>query len=554
MNARPLVAYFCAEYALTVDIHSYAGGLGILAGDLIKEAGVQKFPLVAIGLYYQEGYVQGEEEYWNRSRISPQEAGLSLVLDQFEQTLLIPIPVQDKTVFARAWEWKEKDVSLFLLDTNISENDFNSRGITNQLYVQDKEVRVKQEMVLGIGGFRLLKLLGISPLLYHLNEGHPAFATFEIIKNEMEKKRVDFSAACNLAKEKIVYTNHTLISGGHHTFDTNLVSTMVAKYADEFPASITDIISLGLIPNSNLFSPTMLCLRLAGKMNTVSNLHNQEAKKIWPEYQIETITNGIFLPRWDKINSNNKKVLWTTHQKNKSKLLKLISAESGERWKEDQLLLGWARRIVPYKRPLAILENLDRLKNLAQNKSRSVKLVFAGISHEGDEEGQKILFQLQKIIKDELKGTAVFLKNYNLKTAEYLTTGCDIWLNTPVVKSEACGTSGMKAALNCVLPLTTKDGWVEETEMHEIGWIAHDPDLSSNLINLLENNIIPMYYEHLKNPAGSEWENRMAKIREMIINRFSTTRVLKEYLEKMYRPILEVSKNQLPEQSYNKDS
>lgn len=554
MNNHPLVAYFCAEFALSEDIPSYAGGLGILAGDLIKEAGKQKFPLVAIGLYYQEGYLQGTEEYWNRSRISPQEAGLQPVLGSSKEPLLISVPIQDKLVFARAWEWKEKDVSLFLLDTNVGENDLNNRQITDKLYVPDKEINIKQEMILGIGGYRLLKSLGITPSIYHLNEGYPAFVVFELIKNEIESKKVTLATACNLIKEKIAYTNHTLISGGHHTFDSNLVSTMISRYAGEFPASITEIISLGLIPNSSLFSPTMLCLRLSEKMNTVSVLHNQEAKKIWPDRQIETITNGIFLPRWDKINTSKKKNYWPIHQKNKQKLLKFIKEKSDEDWKENQLLVGWARRVVAYKRPLAILENLKDLKKMAQNQNQPIKVVFAGVSHDGDDEGTKILLKLQQIIQNELKGVAVFLKNYDLRIAKLLVAGCDIWLNTPVVGSEACGTSGMKAALNCVLPLTTEDGWVDETKVQNVGWLASNSNLSLDIIRLLEKEIAPMYYEHLKNPTGSEWENRLIKARNMVLNNFSATRVLKEYIEKMYLPILEVSKNRLQEQSYSKDS
>lgn len=547
------IAYFCAEYALSSDIHSYAGGLGILAGDLLKEAGKQDFPLVAIGLYYQEGYIQGNEEYWNRSRISPEEAGLSLVLDENNQSILVSVPIQDRDVFARVWRWKEGNVSLYLLDTNVGENDLLDRQITNKLYVANKEVRIKQEMILGIGGFRLLEKLGINPSVYHINEGHPAMVLLELIKKEMSNN-LSFTDACEKIKTKTIYTNHTLVSGGHHTFSVDLVSTMFSRYTGGFSISLTDILSLGLIPGSNLFSPTMLCLKLTEKMNTVSILHNQEAKKIWINRQIETVTNGIFLPRWDKINSDDKKSYWPNHQKNKKKLLKYIKDKSGESWEENQLLIGWARRIVPYKRPLAILENLDNLKELTRNQDCPVKIVFAGISHDNDEEGLKISLKLQQIIQNELRGTAVFLKNYNLEMAEFLVAGCDIWLNTPVVKSEACGTSGMKAALNCVLPLTTRDGWIDEARLQDVGWVAHDPNLSADLIRLLKNEIVPMYCQHLKNPRGSAWENRMVEAREMVTNNFSTARVLRDYIEKMYLSILEVAKNRLQEHTYNKNS
>lgn len=546
------VAYFCAEYALSSNICSYAGGLGILAGDLLKEAGKQDFPLVAVGLYYQEGYIQGNEEHWNRSRISPEEAGLSLVLDNNKQPMFVSVPIQDKDIFARVWQWKEENISLYLLDTNTGENDLLDRQITNKLYVADKEIRIKQEMVLGIGGFRLLEKLEINPSVYHINEGYPALVLLELIKKEMNNN-LSFSDACEKIKTKTIYTNHTLVSGGHHTFNIDLISTMFSRYVNEFLISLTDILSLGLIPNSNLFSPTMLCLRLTEKMNTVSVLHNEEAKKIWIGRQIETVTNGIFLPRWDKINSNDKKSFWPVHQENKKKLLKYIKDKNKECWDENQLLIGWARRIVAYKRPLAILEDLDGFKKLAQSQDYPIKIVFAGIGHDGDKKGLKISFQLQQTIKNELKGMAVFLKNYNLEMAELLVAGCDLWLNTPIVKSEACGTSGMKAALNCVLPLTTRDGWIDEARLQDVGWVAHDPNLSVDLIRLLKNEIVPMYYEHLKNPDGSSWEKRMVEARKMIINNFSATRVLKDYIEKMYLPILEVLKNRLQEHTYSKD-
>jgi len=538
LSKNPVV-YFCAEYALTSEIQSYAGGLGILAGDLLKEAGKQDLPFVAIGLYYREGYTQEESEHWNRSRISPEEAGLKPVLDKNKQNLLVSVPISDKTIYARVWLWKEKNASLYLLDTETPENEKREdRDITNRLYTTNKEIRIKQEMLLGIGGIRLLKRLEIQPSIYHLNEGYPAFAIFELIKEEMDNNKSDFSKACEQIRQKIIYTNHTLISGGHHTFSADLVSIVISDYSKEFKISVTDLLSLGLIPDSSLFSPTMLCLRLSGKMNTVSDLHNEEAKKIWRDREIETVTNGIFLPFWDKINSDNENDFFPKHQENKRKLLAVIKEKTKENWSENELLIGWARRIVAYKRPLAILENLEEFKKLATNSGRPIKIVFAGISHENDAEAANLLNKLQSIVQNELKTTAVFLKNYNIELAELLIAGCDIWLNTPIVKSEACGTSGMKAALNCVLPLTTRDGWVNEARLQKVGWTAHDPNLSADLIRLLENEIAPLYYQHLNIPIGSDWVKRMVEARKMIINNFSATRVLKDYMEKMYLPII----------------
>lgn len=217
----------------------------------------------------------------------------------------------------------------------------------------------------------------------------------------------------------------------------------------------------------------------------------------------------------------------------------MIKEKSGEEWNENNLLIGWARRFVPYKRPLALLENIQELKRIAETKGREVKIVFAGNESEGDKEGEKILKDVRRIIADDLKGIAVFLPNYNLELARLLTSGCDIWLNTPVVGSEACGTSGMKAALNGVLPLTTKDGWVDEVDLTGIGWILEDTDINHKILDILDKSVILMYYKHLENPndSDSEWLARMEKARELILEKFSMTRALREYIENIYLPI-----------------
>ncbi|MBM2818234.1 MAG: alpha-glucan phosphorylase [Parcubacteria group bacterium] len=535
------VAYFCAEFALESGMPTYIGGLGILSGDYIKETGDRNFPIVGIGLFYSESHRLNENspEGNGIKGIDLRENGLSLVVDGKQNRVLVSLPIQDRVVHAQAWKWTKGNAIVYLLDTDISENDHNDRQITSKLYIPDKETRVKQEMVLGIGGSRLLQALRIHPSVYHLNEGHSAFLALELTRYEVERRNVDFAKACSFASQHIAFTNHTLVPAGNELFSKDLVSAMMYKYAEELQVPIAELVSLGSIKDSSLFSMTTLSLRFSSKTNAVSALHSKKAQEIFSPHKTENVTNGIYIKGWDSLKTEDQNEIWEKHQKNKNALLSVIKERSGESWSENILLVGWARRFVSYKRPLSILENIKALKELAQIEGREIKIVFAGHASEGDEEGEKILKEVRRIIAEDLKGIAIFLPNYNLELARLLTSGCDIWLNTPVVGSEACGTSGMKAALNGVLPLTTKDGWVDEVDLTGIGWILENADINRNILNILDKSLIPMYYKHLENPndLSSEWLARMDKARQLILEKFSMTRALKEYIENIYLPI-----------------
>lgn len=537
------VAYFCAEFALASNVPTYIGGLGVLSGDYVKEASDGDFPIVGIGLFYNESHQLNEnspgENNGATKVIDPRENGLSLAVDDKENRILISLPIQDRIVRAQAWKWTKGCVTVYLLDTNILENEQNDRQITARLYIPDKEMRVKQEMVLGIGGSRLLQSLKIHPSVYHLNEGHSAFLALELTRYEMEKRNVDFVKACSFASQHIAFTNHTLVQAGNEIFSKDLVSAMMQKYAEELRVPIAELVSLGSIQDPSLFSMTTLSLRFSSKINAVSALHGRKASEIFSPHKMEIVTNGIYVDGWDSIKTGGEKNIWISHQENKKKLLSAIKEKSGEEWSENILLIGWARRFVPYKRPLAILENIKELKKMAKTKGREIKIVFAGHASEGDEEGEKILCEVRRIITEELKGVAVFLPNYNLELARILTSGCDVWLNTPVVGSEACGTSGMKAALNGALPLTTKDGWVDEVDLDGIGWILEDTDINRKILDILDKSVVPMYYKHLENSndSASEWLARMEKARGLILAKFSMTRALRQYIENIYLPI-----------------
>jgi glycogen phosphorylase len=501
------VAYFCAEYALNPDLPIYAGGLGILAGDYFREAADQKFAVVGVGLFY---------DFQNSFK-------LESVLDKQGHPLRIEVPIQDKQVKVQVFVYMVGPNPVYLLNTNINENTPTDRQITNKLYIDDKETRLKQELILGLGGQKVLEALQIKPSIYHLNEPHSAFLILELIRHQMRHCQQNFEEAVVTVKKKVVFTNHTLVVAGREVYSNDLVAMMLVGYAEDLGIPISKIINLGLIQESSSFSMTMFSLRLAGKINAVSKLHAKKAIEVWADHPMISITNGIHIGTWDIVKDLNH------HQICKSKLLQYIKTQTGVNWSPDQLLLGWARRFVEYKRPLAILENLKRLMDIANNSQYPVKIVFSGEPPADYERKNQLKQKLIELIKNKAGNSVVFLPDYDMNVGKILVSGCDVWLNTPIVGFEACGTSGMKAALNGVLPCSTKDGWVDEVDLNKIGWILDNDHLSENILDVLEQDIIPLYYQH---PA--KWQEYMHHARNLILNQFSTTRMLREYIQKLY--------------------
>jgi starch phosphorylase len=273
---------------------------------------------------------------------------------------------------------------------------------------------------------------------------------------------------------------------------------------------------------------TILAMRSAGKINAVSKLHATKAKDIWSDHPMVPVTNGIHLPTWDKIGEG---AIWMTHRENKRKLLALIAERTGTVWEDTDLLLGWARRMASYKRPLALVERLKQFGEMARSTDRPVRVVFAGLSHPADTDGQELLEELQYRLVSDLKGVAVYLPHYNLELSSLMTAGCDMWINTPVVGFEACGTSGMKAALNGALPMSTRDGWVAEIEMFGVGWVLPDTDLTDSMLEALGSQILPMYYDRNDQGIPEAWLKMMQNARELVKNEFSMSRALRQYLD-----------------------
>ncbi len=529
---RP-IAYFCAEYAISDKLKTYAGGLGVLAGDYVREAGDRGIPLTAVGLYYAEGFVHKELSAEGkvvdlREINSPEKVGLVGVKDDKGESIKIEVPIGEQKVKVQAWLYEYKSVKLYLLDTRVEGNTSQDQHITDILYTTDKETRLKQEMVLGIGGLRMLLKLGHHPVYYHLNEGHSAFLIYELINHEMKEHGLDFEGARARAKQHVLFTNHTLVAAGNDVFSNDLVALLLTHYAEELAIPVKQLVDLGLVQQSSAFSMTMLAMRAAGKINAVSKLHASKAREIWTDHPMIPITNGIHIPTWDMVGNAP---IWDKHKENKRKLLQIIAERSGMAWDEKVLLLGWGRRMVRYKRPLALVERLKQFGEMARDVDRPVRVVFAGISHPSDEDGKLLLEELQYRLESDLRGVAVYLPHYNLELSKAMTAGTDVWINTPVVGFEACGTSGMKAALNGSLPLSTRDGWVDEIEMFGVGWGLQDAELTDQMLKTLQEQILPLYYKQNQDGVPEEWVRMMKNAREMIINEFSMTRALRQYLE-----------------------
>lgn len=535
-RAPRTVAYFCAEYALDDSLPTCAGGLGILAGDVVREAGDMRLPLAAVGLMYHKKYydVPGEKHV-GETEIAA--AGLVPVKNADGSILTVKIPIQDRQILARAWKWQRGTAAVYLLDADVAENTPNDRLITSQLYITDKETRFKQQIILGIGGPRLLDALNIHPFVYHLNEGHPALLSWELVCRAMHEKKISFDEAVRLVKERVVFTNHTIVNVGSDVYSNDLVALSLSRYAEEMSVPIKDLISLGLVQESAAFSLTMLSLRTAKNINAVSKLHAKMAGEIWTDHPMAAITNGIHIPTWDMLRvdgAGRPGDLWKAHRKQKTKLLNIINRHLQKPWKEGELLVGWARRFVGYKRPMSPFGDVPRLLEIARDAGRPVRLVISGLPPPNHEESRALYEQVTALIKAELADVAIFLEGYNAELAKILVSGSDVWMNTPVVGFEACGTSGMKAALNGALALTTEDGWVAEIELEKIGWKLDDSKITESILDRLAKDIAPLYYSKNSENIPELWEEKMKKARGLIMNQFSASRMVKEYIRNLY--------------------
>lgn len=549
---QPVIAYFCAEFGITHELPIYSGGLGVLAGDLVKQANDDDLPLVAIGLFYRQGYFV--QHINNKGQQVPQyhdidveKAGLKQVLTDQGQPLLLYIPYQNQQIVVQIWKHEVGKITLYLLDSNLDENG-EWRDITKRLYDTRPEIRIKQEMILGIGGVKLLHALNLHPSIYHLNEGHSAFAAFELAADIMHQQTVTFSEAMKQVKPHMVFTNHTVVAAGNDIFGKHQIVSNLKSYAESEGLPIAEMLDFGSdSQDDTIFSMTDLALNSTVKANTVSKLHHQIARTVWPDYHFHSVTNGVHLPTWvapniqsevadfrlTSLNKLHDSTLWQIHNQNKRELCLFIAEQTGKILKPDVLTVVWARRFAGYKRADIVLRDSSELKKLIKNNA--IQIIFAGKAHPSDEIGQDIIDTINRQIRlGGLEDSVVFLPNYSIDSAKKLVSGADVWLNVPRRSQEASGTSGMKAGANGVLQLSISDGWVDEVVWDGIGWMLPEERTDEAIYDYLNNHIIPLYLDRNQDNIPEKWVRRMHRTMQIIWPRFSAQRMLKEYRELLY--------------------
>jgi starch phosphorylase len=605
---RQPIAYFSTEFGLHESVPVYAGGLGILSGDHLKEASDLGLPLIGVGFLYREGYFRQRitEDGWQEAINEPlnlSELAILPEVDDQGNPVMVQVDLAGRTVFARVWRVQVGRVPLFLIDTHVDTNDPSDQQLAARLYYSDLERRLQQEIVLGIGGVRALRALGYQPAVWHMNEGHSAFLSLERAVELVRSGRTVEEARQEIARSTI-FTTHTPVPAGHDKFPVWMMEKYFASYwgalgleRDSFMAIAQEREAWG-----DVFSMSLLALRFTAQANGVSELHGQVTRKmfahLWPDRSedqvpIRTITNGIhtftWLARrmallysehlgsewrerlddaafWDRIRDIPDEQLWAVRRHLKRRLVAFIRERARVQWQRGgmhpvqvvaggvlldpySLTIGFARRFATYKRANLLLYDVDRLRKLVLDPDRPVQFIFSGKAHPADDPGKYLIQNLYRFIKDAgLGGRMVFLEDYDMNVARYLVQGVDVWLNTPRRPLEASGTSGQKAAANGVLNFSVLDGWWREGYNGSNGWAigdeviysdeaAQDAADAESMFDILENEIVPMFYERpYDNAIPSGWVRFVKESIRSLLPMFSTNRMLKEYMTEMYVP------------------
>lgn len=538
MTDSPRIAYFCMEYGLDDRLKTYAGGLGILAGDILKAAHDLGVPMVGLGIRWTQGYTRQSIGADGTQVDGPQETADEEVLE--DTGVEVTVQIRDADVRCKVWKAEGLgNVPLYLLDTDLPGNP--EAGTTGQLYGGGDEARVAQEVVLGVGGVRALRALGIEADLYHFNEGHALLAAFELIREKMAGG-LSYEAALAATRDEVVFTTHTPVLAGNESHPIERLRSIGG--AEE----ITDaqLEALGGSP----FNMTVAALRLSRKANAVAQLHGATANEMWSfvegRAEIASITNGVHRGTWvdpamlDAAASGGD--LWAPHLANKRAFVEFVAERTGQRLDPEKLIVGFARRAATYKRAALIFEDEGRVGPALE--SGRLQLVFSGKAHPRDEPGKAIVARLVEMSR-VYPGSVVFLENYGIPIGRAMTRGCDVWLNNPRRPKEASGTSGMKAAMNGVLNLSTLDGWWPEAfESGVNGWQIGDGFESADeaaqdvhdldaLYRVLFDEVIPTYYDD-----RARWTDMMRASIQSTRDRFSAQRMVEDYVEQLYRPAL----------------
>lgn len=605
--SRPVI-YFSAEFGLHESFPIYSGGLGVLAGDHLKSASDLDIPLIGIGLLYHQGYFcqrlnrdgWQEEEYID---LDLNQLPLEAVSDANGQPLMIRIDTREASLQARVWRLQVGRIPLFLLDSNVDGNSNEDREITSRLYGGDVRTRIRQELILGIGGARILQALNIFPGVLHLNEGHSAFAILEEIRRMMQDDGIPFDRARRRVSLYTVFTTHTPVEAGHDRFAPDLMETQLGVFRESLGLSHEELMSLGRINPGDLSEPfcmTVLALKNSRRANAVSAIHGDVSRRMWhalwpnrseTEVPVGHITNGahvlswlapqmhnlfemylgynwptrmIHADIWEKIFEIKDAELWETHQILNMRLIRFVRRrllaraerlddretvqQVGHILDPDILTIGSARRLAAYKRGDMILSQPERLARLITDPQKPIQFIFAGKAHPRDDEGKRIL---QRIIghtqNPALKRRIVFVEDYDYNVARHLVQGVDVWLNTPRRPLEACGTSGQKVVLNGGLNLSILDGWWNEAYNGRngfaigVGGMHNDPHIQYQrdaefLFNVLENEVIPLYYDRDSSGIPHRWIQRIKESMSSLGWRFIADRMVKDYATHFYHP------------------
>ncbi len=601
----PTIAYFSAEYGITECLKTYSGGLGVLSGDHLKSSSDLGIPLVGIGLAYSYGFFTQviNREGWQTENYELnqfQHLPIELLRDTNYSPVKISVNFPNRTVWIQVWIAHVGRVKLFLLDTSLSENSVDDRRITDILYGGDIEKRICQEIILGIGGIRLLVKLGYNINAYHLNEGHSAFLCFERIRNYMKANKTSYEEAKNKCYYSNIFTTHTPVPAGIDIFTKDLFSKYFRSYAEtEVGVSLDELFFEGDLKNgqkdNNVFNMAYLAINNSNFINGVSKLHSEVSNKMWllPENrtQIKYITNGVHTLSYTSEHTNNlyckyftrnwmyedhllnrvdeipDEEIWTLRLLNKYHLINFCRERIKDKWiflgaDKDRLIeadsildpealtIGFARRFATYKRGTLIFRNIDRLKLILNDDSKPVQFIFSGKAHPKDEGGKNLISEIIKYTKDlDLKNKVVFLENYDINIARHLVEGCDLWLNNPRRPLEASGTSGMKVIANGGLNFSVLDGWWNEGYSSDNGWKIdslladnisqeeRDSIEANNLYDTLEKEIIPLYYLRNEKKVPQEWVRKIKSSIKNLAGYFSTNRMVKEYCEKFYMKV-----------------
>jgi starch phosphorylase len=608
LGEHDLVAYFCFEFGLHESFPVYSGGLGILAGDHCKAASDMRLPFIAVGLLYRQGYFTQTINSEGQQVATYHDADfddlpISPVLEDDGNELIVRVPLAGRQVAVKVWQAIIGHVRLILLDTDLEENTPEDRDIAHQLYGGDRHTRIRQEIILGIGGPRALSAMGLKPTVWHINEGHAAFLILERIRM-LRQAGLDFASALEAVAVNTVFTTHTPVPAGHDHFAPDMIEAYFRDFLPELGISRDELMALGRKDGSPDFNMTALAIRGSRRHNGVSRIHGGVSSRIcadlWPQIEAEEnpmtyVTNGVHVPTflalewielfdqflgyewrhrmsdpgfWSRIDRIPDHLFWSVHQSLKSQMLQLIRhrithqhlRNHGSQAHLDRmfryadpanpnvLTIGFARRFATYKRATLLFENLDWLREIVADGERPVLFIFAGKAHPADQPGQELIRQIYHIMHmPEFVGKVLLAEGYDLNMARRLVSGVDVWLNNPVYPLEASGTSGMKAGINGVLNLSVLDGWWGEGYDGTNGWAIkpapenmdeyrRNKEDSQTLYELLQDQVIPLYYKRDKFGYSPEWVKMAKTSIATLLPRFNASRMVSEYVSRFYLP------------------